>query len=128
MTPGSVEARLGGTSGGPGYINAAALTTVPVIGGNGTPGTGGTGWGNIGVGSMLGPGQFNFDATLQKSTRVGGIHENAVLLFRAEFFNMFNHPQFNPPASVDFSTGSFGQITAMSVSPRLIQLALKYQF
>jgi hypothetical protein len=101
---------------------------IPVIGGNGTAGTGGTGWGNVGAGAIQGPGQFNFDATIQKSTRVGGIHENAVLLFRAEFFNMFNHPQFAIPGSLDASSGAFGQITSMSVSPRLVQLALKYVF
>ena len=60
-------------------------------------------------------------------TRVGGIHEDASLQFRAEFFNLFNHPQFAVPAN-NLALGSFGQITATSVNPRLIQLALKYIF
>ena len=129
VTPGGIESRLGGASGGAGYINTAALTTIPIIGGNGTPGTGGTGWGNTGVGIIYGPGQFDFDATLAKSTRVGGVHENATLQFRAEFFNLFNHPQFNIPVGLNFGApGNFGQITSTSVNPRLIQLALKYQF
>ena len=76
----------------------------------------------------MGPGQFNFDATLGKITRVGGVHENAILNFRVEFFNMLNHPQFSTPASLEFSSSAFGQITSASVNPRLIQLALKYQF
>ncbi len=88
----------------------------------------GTGWGNGGYGILLGPGQFNFDATIQKTTRVGGIHEDANLTFRTEFFNIFNHPQFNNPASVDVSKSTFGQITSTSVNPRLIQFALKYVF
>jgi hypothetical protein len=47
--------------------------------------------------------------------------------FRAEFFNLFNHPMFaNPATGANQST--FGQITSMSVSPRVIQLALKYSF
>ena len=128
-TQGGVESRLGGLSGGPGYFNTAALTTIPVIGGNGTAGTGGTGWGNAGVGIIRGPGQLNFDTTVAKTTRVGGIHENAALQFRAEFFNLFNHPQFAVPVGLNFGApGNFGQITSTSVNPRLIQLALKYIF
>lgn len=142
VTPGSVGDRLGGASGGPGYINAAALlplnSSALLVGATpGVPGTGGTGWGNSGIGAILGPGQFNFDVTLGKSTRVGGIHENAVLLFRAEAFNLFNHSQFGNPAlgggistpvANNFAQGNFGQITALSVSSRLMQLALKYVF
>jgi hypothetical protein len=120
-TPGGVEARLGGTTGGPGYFNKAAFGTTPVIGN-------GTGYGNSGLGILLGPGQFNFDATLQKTTRVGGIHEDASLVFRTEFFNVFNHAQFNNPGTVDVSKSTFGQITSTSVNPRLIQFALKYVF
>jgi hypothetical protein len=129
VTAGGVESRLGGVSGGPGYINAAALTTIPVIGAtSGVAGTGGTGWGNMGLGVMLGPGQFNFDTSLMKSTRVGGIHEDAVLQFRAEFFNLFNHPQFSNPSTAFSSAASFGQITSATVNPRLMQFALKYVF
>jgi hypothetical protein len=59
---------------------------------------------------------------------VGGIREGADLVFRAEFFNVFNHPQFNNPQVVDVSKSNFGQITSTSVNPRLVQLALKYVF
>jgi hypothetical protein len=58
---------------------------------------------------------------------VGGIHESAVLQFRAEFFNLFNHPQFSNPAN-DAGSANFGQITSASVNPRLTQFALKYVF
>jgi hypothetical protein len=120
-TPGGVEARLGGATGGPGYFSKAAFGTTPVIGN-------GTGYGDSGLGILLGPGQFNFDATIQKTTKVGGIHEDAALVFRTEFFNVFNHPQFNNPGTVDVSKSTFGQITSSSVNPRLIQFALKYVF
>ena len=82
------------------------------------------------MGAILGPGQFNWDASLAKVTKVGGITEGATLLFRAEFFNAFNHAQFNAPSGnqVDVSKTNFGQITSTSVNPRLIQLALKYVF
>jgi len=121
-TPGGVAARLGGSIlGGPGYLNKAAFGTTPVIGN-------GTGYGNSGVGILLGPGQFNWDMSLIKTTKVGGLREDATLTFRAEFFNAFNHPQFNNPAVVDVSKSTFGQITSASVNPRLIQFALKYAF
>jgi hypothetical protein len=121
-TPGGVQARLGGSVlGGPGYFNKAAFATTPVIGN-------GTGYGNSGNGIILGPGQFNWDMALVKTTRVGGLREDATLQFRTEFFNAFNHPQFNNPAVVDVSKSTFGQITSASVSPRLLQFALKYAF
>ena len=121
--PGSDTQRLGctNTTTCTGWFNRAAFGTTPVIGN-------GTGYGNSGYGIILGPGQFNFDATLQKTTKVGGIHEDATLVFRAEFFNMFNHPQFSNPSVIDISKANFGQITSSSVNPRLIQFALKYVF
>ncbi len=136
-TPGGVEQRLGGANGGPGYFNKAAFTTPPNVGAiNGVGG--GTGWGNAGLGLLLGPGQFNWDISLSKTTKVGGIREGATLQFRAEFFNAFNHAQFNTPgvgtnglstgAGVDVNNATFGQITSTSVNPRLIQFGLKYIF
>ena len=56
------------------------------------------------------------------------IHEDENLVFRTEFFDMFNHAQFNNPSGVDISKTTFGQITSASVNPRLIQFALKYVF
>ena len=117
---GSVESRLGGASGGAGFFNSSAFAAPPAIGN-------GTGFGNSGVGIVRGPGQFNFDFSLVKSTRVGGIHENAVLQIRAEFFNAFNHAQFNNPGT-SITAATFGQITSTSVGPRLIQFAMKYVF
>jgi hypothetical protein len=126
-TPGGVEQRLGGNSGGPGYFNAAAFCPAPVIGD-------GTGFGNSGTGIVLGPGQFNWDISGIKTTR---ITEQHMIQFRAEFFDAFNHPQFNNPDNTggflvnsipDRSSGNFGQITTTSVNPRVIQFALKYMF
>jgi Carboxypeptidase regulatory-like domain len=126
-TPGGVQQRLGGNSGGPGYFNPNAFCPAPVIGD-------GTGYGNSGVGILLGPGQFNWDISLMKMTR---ITEQQAVQFRAEFFNAFNHPQFNNPNNTggflvnsipDRSSGNFGQIITTSVNPRVIQLALKFIF
>ena len=85
-------------------------------------------FGNSGVGIVLGPGQFNSDISVAKTTRVGGIREDATLIFRADFFNAFNHPQFNNPGTATSTPATFGIITSESVGPRLIQFALKYVF
>jgi hypothetical protein len=82
-------------------------------------------FGNSGVGVILGPGQFNWDASILKTTRLFERHE---LQFRTEFFNTFNHPQFSNPGSLAVGTANFGQITNTSVNPRIIQFALKYIF
>jgi hypothetical protein len=63
------------------------------------------------------------------------VTESTKLQFRAEFFNLFNHPQFAIPTNVPAnqtlygnSAANVGVITATSVNPRLIQLALRLQF
>ena len=116
-----MEGRLEGSAAAGLYQCRCVWRSVPVIGD-------GTGFGNSGVGILLGPGQFNFDASAIKTTRVGGIREDATLQFRAEFFNIFNHAQFANPVSTDISKPNFGWITGSSVNPRLIQFALKYIF
>ncbi|PYS22400.1 MAG: carboxypeptidase regulatory-like domain-containing protein, partial [Acidobacteria bacterium] len=125
-TPGGIEQRLGGASGGPGYFNKSAFCAPPVIGN-------GTDYGNSGTGIILGPGQFNWDIAVLKRIR---IRENHSIQFRTEFFNAFNHPQFSNPnygsgatyALPNVRSGAFGQITSTSVNPRVIQFALKYSF
>ena len=115
-SPGSIESQIaaGGT-----YLNPAALCAPPSGGIYGD----GTGFGDSGVGIVLGPGQFNWDIALIKQTK---ITEGQSLVFRAEFYNAFNHTQFaNPNTANGFG---YGSITATSVNPRLIQFALKYVF
>ena len=114
-SPGGIESRLNG------YWSASAFCAPPVIGSDGIA----TAYGDAGVGIMRGPGQFNFDAALLKTAH---IRESILMQFRAEFYNLFNHPQFSNPAVTDVSKGTFGQITSSSVNPRLIQFALKYIF
>jgi hypothetical protein len=124
LASGSMDARVtSGLLGGNGYFTGnsslagSALCPTPTIGN-------GKGFGNMGGGAVLGPGQFNFDASLSKLIR---IREKQALQFRSEFFNILNHPQFALPG-LGANQSTFGQITSMSVSPRVIQLALKYQF
>jgi hypothetical protein len=75
---------------------------------------------------FYGPGSFNTDLALLKSVPVS---ESKTLQFRLETFNIFNHPQFFGPATVNgnISSPSFGQVVKAS-SPRLMQLAVKFMF
>jgi hypothetical protein len=50
--------------------------------------------GNVGRNSLLGPRYVNFDFGLQKETKAPFLGEAGNVRFRAEFFNLFNHPNF----------------------------------
>jgi hypothetical protein len=106
------------------WFNAGptVICAPPAVGSDGS-----TGYGNTGQSIVNGPGQFNTDFSIGKTMTVGGIQENAVLAFRVEFYNAFNHPQFSNPGTT-FGTANFGVITQTSVAPRLIQFGLKYLF
>jgi hypothetical protein len=54
------------------------------------------------------------------------VAEGKELQFRAEFFDLLNHPNFFLPDS-DRSSSTFNTILEAQ-SPRLIQLALKFVF
>ena len=49
------------------------------------------------------------------------------LNFRAEFFNLFNHPQLGLPIA-DINQPGFGAVNSTVNNPRLVQLALKLSF
>jgi hypothetical protein len=68
-----------------------------------------------------GPGFLNTDFGLQKNTR---ITESTSLEFRAEFFNIFNHAQFENPSG-NFSSSTFGVVT-LARDPRIGQFSLKF--
>ncbi len=141
-THGSNEARLND------WINGAAFTNAPCIGGIPNPGgnpadacgagpspfipgdTGypflgaATGFGNSAIGSIMGPGQNNWDFSLMKNTK---ITEGLSFQFRTEFYNVWNHAQFNPPIN-NRADATFGQIQSSSVPPRIMQFAVKFLF
>jgi hypothetical protein len=85
--------------------------------------------GNLGRGTFVGPGLADLDTSLFKTTAVS---EKVSLQFRAEFFNVLNHANFNTPNTTVFSSGaisaSAGLITATSTTSRQIQLGLKLIF
>jgi len=104
-------------------------TGAPCIGGtvqgNCAGSGGGTGFGNSAVGAIMGPGQNNWDISILKNTK---ITEGLTTQFRAEFYNVWNHAQFNPPVNNVADTATFGQIQNSSVPPRIVQFALKFLF
>jgi hypothetical protein len=53
--------------------------------------------GNAGRNSIVGPGLSNLDLSLYKNFAVPKISESFKVQFRAEFFNVLNHPNFGPP-------------------------------
>ena len=120
-TSGSVTERLGD------YLNKSAFCSAPLAPNGAAAGIYGppTLYGNSGIGVLLGPGQFNWDISIIKTTR---FKERHTVIFRTEFYNAFNHPQFGNPATAVSTPSTFGQITTTTVNPRLIQFALKYLF
>lgn len=75
---------------------------------------------------LFGPPLVNTDFSAIKEIALP-FREGTKLQIRAEFFNLFNHPQFAQPG-VDRDAADFGQITAIVNNPRLIQFALKLIF
>ena len=83
-------------------------------------------YGNTPRNPLAGPGTNTWDLSLSKAFKMPW-REGHQLLFRSEFFNAFNTPQFaNPGATL--GTGSFGRITSTALDNRQIQFALKYIF
>lgn len=115
LTQGSVESRLGD------YVNINAFTPAAAIGPDGS-----TGFGNLGRNTFRGPFQQNWDFSAGKSF---AITERQALRITADFFNLFNHPNFANPAFLDIeSPSNFGQITSTVGTPRLVQFSARYSF
>ena len=80
-------------------------------------------FGNEGRNAVLGPRYVNWDVSAFKNIR---LTESKELQFRGELFNVLNHTNFRLPVS-DIESQTFGQIQS-DVSPRVIQVALKFLF
>jgi hypothetical protein len=92
--------------------------------------------------SLVGPAERNWDFSLVKDTKLGFLGEAGILEFRAEFFNVINHPNFSgqhfntqifsgSPADVGpFSEQpSNGRVTQqVQDNQREIQFALRIEF
>jgi hypothetical protein len=99
------------------YFNPNAFIVPP----NGT-------YGNLGRDTFIGPGLATLDVSLLKGTK---ITERLGLQFRAEFFNVLNHANFNTPNLIVFTSATgapsptAGVITSTSTTSRQIQFGLK---
>ena len=87
-------------------------------------------YGTSGRNVIIGSPTHNFDFALLKRFDLG--KEERYLQFRAEIFNIFNHPNFDNP-NVTTTSPTFGKITSAGVqdtraSSRQIQLALRLAF
>jgi hypothetical protein len=90
-------------------------------------------------GNSVGPGIHRFDYSVFKKFQ---FNERVSTEFRAEFFNIFNHPNFNPPnfggngvvaigGSGNYSDPHFGEVGSTRFNPydpRQIQFALKLYY
>jgi hypothetical protein len=97
----------------------------PSVWANPAPGA----WGNTPHNFVRGPGRDNWNLSLYKNFV---FTESSYLQFRAEFFNVWNHTQFqgdtqNGGISTNLGASNFGAVTN-AYDPRVIQLALKLFF
>lgn len=131
------------------FFNPVAFVRPVVLAGQVIPSSNGTAianatgtdFGNVGRNVLRGPGQVNVDFSVIKRFPFA---ESRNIELRAEFFNLFNHPNFAnpvsnlsavPATSIDANTGritgnsgDFGRIISTSNNSRLIQFAVKLNF
>lgn len=108
--------------------NACAGSTTPcrswlTFGAFSLPATGT--FGSVTKNSFTGPNFVTFDLSLARRFKLG---ERANLQFRAEYFNVFNHTNFNTPAATLSSAATFGRIKTTAGGPRIGQLSMKLSF
>jgi len=85
--------------------------------------------GNANRTPLSGPDFVNTDFSVIKHF---ALHDRIGADFRAEFFNIFNHPQFGAPggngAGADFNSPTFAVVNYTVNNPRVVQFALKLGF
>ncbi len=94
------------------WINVSAFQLAPF----------GT-FGNAGRNNLIGPGWKSLDVVLSRNFQ---IVERLSIQFRAESFNVVNHPNFDLPSQT-FGVPGFGSITSAE-APRQIQFGVKVRF
>ena len=72
-------------------------------------------------------GFWTLDAVLSKKFKMPWA-ESHVVSFRAEAYNLTNSTFFAAPATSFSSPATFGRITAVQSTPRVVQFALRYDF
>ena len=109
------------SNGDPVYLNSSAFADPPNNSG---------GFGNAGVGNVIGPGTEAVSMSLIKSTPIG---EGVVFHFGAEASNLLNHRNYDTPdMNVDDGPGSFGVVTSLQTAegagPRNIEITARISF
>ena len=78
---------------------------------------------------VIGPGLVQVDFSVSRSFRL--IWERLRLNVRADIFNIFNHPNFDPPVRI-FDSENFGSLSSSNAygnrPPRQIQFGLRLLF
>ena len=78
---------------------------------------------------VIGPRLVDMDVSISRSIAL--FRESQRLSFRVDAFNLFNHPNFDPPENV-FDSQNFGSLPSSNRfgtrPPRQIQLSLRYSF
>lgn len=139
VVPGAPQYLYGSVYPGGKAINPAAFADPPTDPGTGNP----TRQGTLGRNALRGFGATEWDFAVHRDFP---IHESVKLQFRAEMFNVLNHPNFGPPNNA-FGGANFGISTQMLGSslssgnlsaglnplyqigsPRSVQFALKLFF
>ena len=86
------------------WFNVDMFSLQPFVPCPGTTGSCST-LGDVSRGLLRGPGLINWDFSLVKDTRVRWLGEGGNIQFRAEFFNILNHPNFATPAAAAIFAG-----------------------
>ncbi len=93
--------------------------------------------GNAGRNILISPGITELDFSVFKNNHIKRISENFNVQFRAEIFNLLNHPNFAPPVTPDNTdifdgtgalTGVAGSLSKTNTTAREIQFAIKIIF
>ena len=87
-------------------------------------------YGNLGRNTLRAPGLTTLDFALVKNFNLA---KERLLTFRAEVFNLLNHPNFGLPNLVVFTSagaiaGNAGAITTLNTASRQMQFGLRFSF
>jgi hypothetical protein len=81
-------------------------------------------FGNAANGTIRGPGLIDFDLSMNKHTRL--YKDKIDSEFRAEFYNILNHPNLLA-VSTAFGSGTYGRVTS-ALDPRIMEFGFKVRF
>jgi hypothetical protein len=105
--------------------NTSDYFSVPTVVSNiAGVGTVQTGPGDLGRNTYTGPSWWNADFSMVKDTKIAEVLNTQ---FRAEFFNIFNHPTFGTPGGT-IGSSNFGLSTGTQSAEREMQFGLRFMF